>query len=78
MADKELVYVLKRGGAICGTFSNPPADPDEAAAAEVMEIDHPDVVAFRNRPLIPPGAKTLIERVAAIETDVTDLKRGRP
>lgn len=46
----ETVYALKRDGKIVGIFRNLPADPKERAASEEMEDDHPDVVAFINRP----------------------------
>ena len=60
----------KSNGTVYGVWTQrQPDDPDHANLEEVEE-DHPDVVAFRTRPMPSAGRKTLEERLAALEEKV--------
>ena len=59
-------------GTIYGLWTSPqPADADHPGMEELPD-DHPDVIAFLNRPSTTQG-KTLEERVSALETDVATI-----
>ena len=71
----ETLYVLKRDGNVVGIFTRPPVDPAERAACEEMAADHPDVVAFENRP--PPSFDPAKARANAGGTPQERLARAR-
>jgi hypothetical protein len=57
-ADKQMLYVARRDGAIYGTWTNPSPE-----ATEVLPVDHPDVVAIMTRPLEQPALATRLKSI---------------
>ena len=58
------MFVGKRDGIIYGTWTCPQPDDADHPGIEALPDNHPDVVAFLNRPQSP--AKDLVDQILAL------------
>ena len=74
MAEKpevETVYVARRGGEIYGVWLNKP----KYFRGEELPVDHPDVVAFRARPLVERTREQKLADAGFTPEEIAKLKQ---